>query len=103
MAFLKGFGKTPFWRDKLTSLVNDGRRMSTHLLTKKGGQDLRNIIIIVGSMYRSTQFNQLSGHWTLKCSKESAKSGSLSGGPICHTSEPQVATICLQGTRSISM
>ena len=37
MAFLKGFGKTPFCRDKLTSLVSDRRRMSIHLLTRKVG------------------------------------------------------------------
>ena len=30
---LKGFGKTPFLRDKLTSFVNEGRRISIHFLT----------------------------------------------------------------------
>ena len=35
---LKGFGKTPFWRDKLTSLVIDWKTMPTHLLTKNVSQ-----------------------------------------------------------------
>ena len=33
IACLKGFGKMPFLRDKLTSFVNDGRRMSIHCFT----------------------------------------------------------------------
>ena len=38
MAFLKGFGKIPSWRDKITSLVIEGRKMSIHLLTRNVGQ-----------------------------------------------------------------
>ena len=30
IACLKGFGKMPFLRDKLTNFVNEGRRMSIH-------------------------------------------------------------------------
>ena len=30
---LKGFGKMPFLRDKLTSFVNEGRNMSIHCFT----------------------------------------------------------------------
>ena len=33
IACLKGFGKMPFLRDKLTSFVNEGRRMSIHCFT----------------------------------------------------------------------
>ena len=33
IACLKGFGKMPFLRDKLTSLVNEGRRMSMYCFT----------------------------------------------------------------------
>ena len=33
IAYLKGFGKMPFWRDKLTSFVNEGRRISIHFFT----------------------------------------------------------------------
>ena len=33
IACLKGFGKMPFLRDKLTSFVNKGRRMSMHCFT----------------------------------------------------------------------
>ena len=33
IACLKGIGKMPFWRDKLTSFVNEGRRISIHFFT----------------------------------------------------------------------
>ena len=33
IACLKRFGKMPFLRDKLTSFVNEGRRMSIHCFT----------------------------------------------------------------------
>ena len=33
IACLKGFGKMPFVLDKLTSFVNEGRRMSIHCFT----------------------------------------------------------------------
>ena len=33
IACLKGFGKMPFLRDKLTSFVNEGRRVSRHSFT----------------------------------------------------------------------
>ena len=33
IACLKGFGKMPFLRDKLTSFVKEGRRMSIHCFT----------------------------------------------------------------------
>ena len=40
IACLKRFGKIPFLRDKLTSLVNEGRRMSIHCFTICVGMDL---------------------------------------------------------------
>ena len=33
IACLKGLGEMPFLRDKLTSFVNEGRRMSIHCFT----------------------------------------------------------------------
>ena len=48
---LKGFGKkTPFWREKLTSSVNDGRRMSIHLLTRDVGQRSREHVLAGDSL-----------------------------------------------------
>ena len=43
VACLKGFGKMPFWRDKLTSFVNEGRirRISMHFFTICLGQGSR--------------------------------------------------------------
>ena len=41
IACLKGFGKMPFLRDKLTSFVNEGRRMAIHCFTTCVGHGCR--------------------------------------------------------------
>ena len=38
MACLKGFGKNTFLKRHVSSLVNDGRRISIYLLTRNVGQ-----------------------------------------------------------------
>ena len=50
IACLKGFGKMTFLRDKLTSFVNEGRRMSIHCFTICVGHGSREQVFEGGSL-----------------------------------------------------
>ena len=73
IACLKGFGKMPFLRDKLTSFVNEGRRMSRHCFTICVGHRSRELV------FEGASLINLRTSLSVTTLKELKFDGSLSG------------------------
>ena len=82
IACLKGFGKMPFLRDKLTSFVNEGRRMSIHCFTICVGHGSREQVVEGASLINlRTSLSVTTGteSWPLLVRVKKLRSGVFEG------------------------